>query len=485
MTQRFDARQICVSVVLALAYPTVAFAATPRLDGRHPGDYLTARAGAEHVVAPASLYRALAAVKAKIPAFSRQTGLACSQCHYQFPQLTPFGRMFKLNGYTLTGLTPITQPGDTVRGGSLNLLPIPPVAVMAVVSGTHTAKALPGTQNNTLAMPQEFSLFLAGEITPRIGAFTQLTYSGADGSVGIDMVDIRYANHATVANKDLLYGFTLHNTPTAQDVWNTVPAWSYPFMASEASPSPIAATLIDGGLEQQVVGFGAYSLFNQAFYAELTAYRSAPQGVSVPLDSSAENTTKGVIPYWRAGFQHAGPSTYWMVGTYGFSARLYPTGVTGPTNRYTDAGFDAQVEQKAGASTLIGRATYIHESQTLDATFGAGESQNVKNNLSTSRASVSFLPSFRWGTTLGFFQTSGTRDVTLFAPGDVTGSRTGRPNTSGLVGEVQYNAWQNTRLGLQYVAYTKFNGSSSSYDVPGGRSASDNNTLFLYTWLAF
>src|SRR5438034_1321507 len=39
-----------------------------------------------------------------IPSFSRQTGLACNVCHTTFPQLTSFGRRFKLNGYTLTGL---------------------------------------------------------------------------------------------------------------------------------------------------------------------------------------------------------------------------------------------------------------------------------------------------------------------------------------------------------------------------------------------
>jgi len=57
---------------------------------------------ATHTVAPAALYLALA--KLYVPSFTRQTGLACSACHYQFPQLTPFGRLFKLNGYTLTGL---------------------------------------------------------------------------------------------------------------------------------------------------------------------------------------------------------------------------------------------------------------------------------------------------------------------------------------------------------------------------------------------
>jgi len=475
----------CVGVFLALASPAVALGAMrPLHEGGH-ADYLDTRVNAGRVVAPASLRRALAAVHAKVPAYSRQTGLACSQCHYQFPQLTPFGRMFKLNGYTLTGLKPITQPGDTAKGGSLNLLTTPPLAVMAVVSTTNTAKNQPGAQNNTVMMPQEFSLFLAGALTQRIGAFTQLTYAAADGSIGIDNIDIRYANHATVANRDLLYGLTLNNNPTVQDVWNTVPAWSYPFMSSEVGPSPIAGTLIDGALAQQVAGVGAYSLFNQVFYAEVTAYRSAPQGSSVPLDSSSANTTKGLIPYWRAALQHAGQATSWMLGTYGFSGQLYPSGVTGPTNHYTDAAVDGQLEQKAGSATLIGRAAYIHEKQKLDATFAAGGSEKATNDLSTARASVSFLPNLRWGTTLGFFETSGSSDVILFAPGGVTGSRTGSPDTSGLVGEVQYNAWQNTRFGLQYVAYSKFNGAGTAYDMSGGRNARDNNTLYFYTWLAF
>jgi hypothetical protein len=65
------------------------------------------------------------------------------------------------------------------------------------------------------------------------------------------------------------------------------------------------------------------------------------------------------------------------------------------------------------------------------------------------------------------------------------GSRTGSPNTAGFIAEVDHNIWQNVRLGLQYVAYSKFNGASSAYDVPAGRRASDNNTLFLSLWTAF
>ncbi|MGD0643005.1 MAG: hypothetical protein ABSC22_19870, partial [Roseiarcus sp.] len=35
-----------------------------------------------------------------VPSFARQTGQPCANCHTAFPELTPFGRRFKLSGYT-------------------------------------------------------------------------------------------------------------------------------------------------------------------------------------------------------------------------------------------------------------------------------------------------------------------------------------------------------------------------------------------------
>jgi hypothetical protein len=181
---------------------------------------------------------ALALSKMLVPGFSRQTGLACSACHFQFPQLTPFGRQFKLNGYTMTALTTIrAHAADTTKRETLGLLPIPPVSAMAVASLTTTRTAIPGTQNSTASFPQQASIFFAGAVAPHVGIFSQFTYAAADGSLGIDNVDIRYANHTTVGEQDLLYGVTLNNNPTVQDVWNTVPAWSFPFMSSGSAPS--------------------------------------------------------------------------------------------------------------------------------------------------------------------------------------------------------------------------------------------------------
>jgi hypothetical protein len=439
----------------------------------------------DRVVASTALLRALAAIHKNVPAYSRQTGLACSSCHYQFPQLTPFGRSFKLNGYTLTGLQTIGQPGDSAGKESLKLLPIPGIATMMVSSLTQTNRTLPGTQNGTAAYPEQFSLFAAGAISPNMGAFTQFTYAAVDGTFGVDNLDIRYANHRTVSDRDLIYGLTLNNNPTVQDIWNTVPAWGFPFMSSSSAPSSIASTLIDGGLGQQVLGLGAYSLFDNILYTEFTAYRSAPQGVAAPLDSTATNVAAGVIPYWRVALQHEAPSTSLMLGTFGFDAHLYPEGVSGLRNHFSDVAVDAQVERRLGASTWIGRASYIHERQRLFATQAAGGADNIGQTLSTTRASVAYLPNLHYNVTLGYFQTTGSADATLYPSESVFGSRTGSPDTAGAIGEINYNAWQNARVGLQYVAYNKFNGSSTAFDVAGGRSASDNNTLYLFLWFAF
>ena len=38
-----------------------------------------------------------------LPSFARQTGQPCGACHTDFAGLTPYGRRFKINGYTNGG----------------------------------------------------------------------------------------------------------------------------------------------------------------------------------------------------------------------------------------------------------------------------------------------------------------------------------------------------------------------------------------------
>lgn len=75
-----------------------------------------------------------------------------------------------------------------------------------------------------------------------------------------------------------------------------------------------------------------------------------------------------------------------------------------------------------------------------------------------------------------------TSDPTAGAPSvRVNGNATGRPDTRGWTLEAFWTPVQYLRLGLQYTAYSRYNGASSNYDG-FGRNASDNNSLFLYLW---
>ncbi len=410
-----------------------------------------------------------------IPSFSRQTGLACNRCHTTFPQLTAFGRRFKLNGYTLTGLQ-LVEAGDTANR-SLKINLIPPVSAMVITSVTQTKKPQPGAQNGNAELPQELSLFLGEEITPRLGTFLQFTYSAPDASFGIDNFDVRYANQGKLASRELIYGASLNNNPTVQDVWNTTPAWGFPWASSEVAPAPAAATLIEGGLGQQVAGLGAYAFWDNKIYGEFSVYRSAPQGGPHPPNDTSANTLKGVAPYWRVALQHASGRQSLEVGTYGMSTTLYPTGVSGQTDRYTDVALDAQYERRVGEGSVTGHTTWIHETQRLDASVGAGTATNLSNTLNTFKIDGSYYTAGRVGFTVSYFSITGDADALHY------GTLTGSPNSGGVVGELDFLPWLNTRFALQYVAYDKFDGARTAYD--GVRNASDNNTVFLMAWLVF
>jgi hypothetical protein len=489
------ARQMSAAAVIAA---TLAFGASPGMASvpnrvaSAPVNGIDAREvssrasdlASRRVVMPSGMRARVVAALGRVPSFSRQTGLPCSACHYQFPQLTPFGRLFKLNGYSLVGLKPIVEP-NAKKGAPLSLLPIPPLSVMLVTSETHLTARRPGAQNDATEFPQQLSVFLAGALTPHIGTLIQATYSGGSGTFGIDNSDIRYVTRARVAARDAVFGVTLHNNPAVQDLWNTTPAWGYPFIASDVTPGSIAGTVIDGSLAQQVVGLGGYAMWNSVLYLEATGYRTALQPGASPPDSTAANAIHGVTPYWRAALQHQFGSTYGMLGTYGLLSHLYPAGIAGPTNRFADVAFDAQLEHPFGeGGVVVARTTWINEQQSLAASLASGGATQLDHTLNTVRLNVTLEPSARYAATLGYFSTTGTRDTILYAPAALGGSGNGRPTTDGISEELDFNPWQNTRLGIQGVQFSRFNGAAANYDA-FGRRASGNNAVYVFAWVAF
>lgn len=414
-----------------------------------------------------------------VPSFARQMNVACNACHTRFPELTPFGRQFKLSGYTLSGSAAI-QGQNNKTATTLSINQLPPLSLMLQGAYTTTSASQPNVQNKNAEFPQQLSLFLAGKIAPKIGSFVQITYSQADDKFGMDNVDLRYSNSKSLkGGKSVTWGITMNNSPTVEDLWNSTPTWGFPYVGSDVAPTPAAGTLIDGGLAQDVAGVGAYAFFNSKFYVAATLYRSAHLGTGAPTAGS-ENTIDGAAPYWRFAWQHNFGNKYLEVGGYGINVSLIPQGVAGRTNDYRDVAADAQLEMPLSTGELIVHGTLIHEKQDLNAAYAAGDSANASDKLNTFRADIGYAVK-AWKYTFGLFSTTGSSDSGLYAPDPVDGSATGSPDSRGWIGQVSYFPAQNVQLTLQYTGYNRFNGSGSNYDA-FGRSASDNNTLFLQGW---
>ncbi len=437
-----------------------------------------------------------------VPSFARQTGLACEGCHTVFPELTPFGRAFKLNGYLIDNL-PQVKGMTTDNKEALLLNWLPPLSIMFQTSYTSTSKALPdpaggNTQNGQVLFPQQASLFYAGRIAPNIGGFIQMTYASDSGTFGWDNTDIRFADHAKVSGQDLTWGVSFNNNPTVQDVWNSTPAWQTPFdQRSSAAPTPTAATQIDGTLAGNVAGLTVYGYFANAFYAEFGAYKSAPQGFAGqagagPLDGTASNVIHAAAPYWRLAYEWQKDRSSWSVGTFGMDVDLFPGGtplapvpLSGLTNKYRDMALDTQYQFIGDESIYSVQAVYIHEKQTLDASFASGAAANGSNTLNTLRIGGSYYYQRKYGGALGYFSTTGSSDSLLYPQGTaVFGSASGSPDSKGWIAELNYVPWQNVKFALQYTAYNRFNGGGDNYDGLG-RNASDNNTIYLLGWFNF
>ena len=416
-----------------------------------------------------------------VPSFARQTGLACEACHTVFPELTPFGRRFKLNGYTIDNLPQVSDV-STNKDETLLLNQLPPLSFMLQASVTSTKKAVPDSavasanaQNGQTQFPQQASLFYAGRIAPNLGAFVQMTYDGTSGSFGWDNTDVRYAKNV---NNNFLWGASLNTNPTVQDVWNSTPAWQVPFdQRSATAPSGAAATQIDGTLaDTGVAGLSVYGYWNNSLYAELGTYRSAP-AAAAPLDSTNTSVVDGLAPYWRLAYERQWDRNSWQVGAYGLNAKLFPGGglpLSGPTDRYNDVAVDSQYQYIGDENIYSVMGTYIKETQTLDASF-PGSSPDLK----TLRVGGNYYYRRKYGLGLGYFSTTGNADAAVYAA-----NANNLPDTTGWTAEFDWIPYQNTKLALQYTAYSKFNGASDNYDGTG-RSAADNNTLYLLGWINF
>lgn len=440
-----------------------------------------------------------------MPSYARQTGQPCATCHNgAFPQLTPFGRQFKLNGYTAGG----TRCRDRELSENRGLAELP-VSFMTLSSFTHIQKALPdaptnrrgdpnGLPTNDMAMVQDTSIFVGGQIYCQVGAFVQATYDRNDEAFFLDNTDIRYADHTKISGIDVLYGATVNNNPTVEDPWNTTAAWRIPGGGSVGSVfAPGPPTPLIENLGAIVGGGGGYVFIDNTIYLALSAYGTLDRKVlSILGEGPPSIAIDGAAPYWRAAIEKNIGDFSFMIGTYGMFASIYPdVTVQSPTDKLTDVGFDSQIQYLHDEHFFTFRVSYTHEWEKLTGSVFNGTAANEKNHLESFNISGTYSYDSTYTLTLGYFNTKGSTDLAGgFGGTSYFGSPTGSPNGSGEIIDIGFSPfshggpawwpWLNTRVGLNFTHFDKLNGATTNYDG-AGRNVHDDNTTFLYAWTAF
>ncbi|MBI5454493.1 MAG: hypothetical protein HY956_07705 [Deltaproteobacteria bacterium] len=153
-----------------------------------------------------------------VPAFARQTGLACNSCHFQhFPALNSFGRAFKDGGYTQVG-------GQSLVEG--DLLSVPVVLNASLVTKIRYQKkngdAETDINKGEFQFPDEAALLIGGRAGEHVGFLLESSLIGELNSdsfasfkmpivfnvSGINLSAIPFTTDAAGA----AYGYELLNT---------------------------------------------------------------------------------------------------------------------------------------------------------------------------------------------------------------------------------------------------------------------------------
>jgi hypothetical protein len=438
-----------------------------------------------------------------IPAFAAQTGQPCTACHIGGfgPQLTPLGRAFKIGGYTQ-------------RGGE-GWESYVPLAAMVQTSFTHTGSSVPPDQvvhhynsNNNLALDQ-ISVFLGGGLGEHTGGFVQATYSDVPNASNLDNADLRpYTTTFELFGNELRVGTTVNNNPTVQDPYNSTYAWGYPYISSNLAPTPAASPILASGFNNNSIGYTAYIWYDHSLYLEAGAYTTLGTWMLARIGNDfGVGSSQGAMPYLRAAYEWDWNQQAFHIGATYMQSNVNPVSGTFQTDgslgrdHYRDWSVDAGYQWLGdGTHIFTALATLTHEDQNLEGTTNAyneanGTTFGPKSNFNQVQVNLSYWYQNTYGVTVAWQNTWGPANPVLYTTGvDMTNSVNGKPNSNAFIFEADWvpfgkeDSWlrpfANLKLGIQYTLYTQFNGGVKNYDG-FGRNAGDNNTLFLFAWMAF
>jgi hypothetical protein len=113
-----------------------------------------------------------------LPVFARQTGMACSACHFQhFPLLNGFGRAFKAAGFTMMGAQGKIEGDRLSIPDTLNMAVLTSMGYEKTNMGPDVTGVTKNTGNGAIFVPGvagEASLFIGGRVSDYAGFLSEI-----------------------------------------------------------------------------------------------------------------------------------------------------------------------------------------------------------------------------------------------------------------------------------------------------------------------
>lgn len=278
-----------------------------------------------------------------VPVFARQTGMACSACHFQhFPLLNGFGRAFKSAGFTMMGAQ------GKIEGEHLSL---PDTLNMGILTSAYyqNEKNTGGVTAPKFGVPGsggELSMFYGGRISEFAGFLSELGLAGGPAQTGAAKIaflfpvgDARVGFTAYTGGQGAAYGYEVLNTGAAD---------THKLMGN-AGPNKqhVAATYAASYMGTRTNATGI-NLVANADFGFITLGKYADAAVGAGANTLPLTYARAAYIFDMAGWDSA-------VGIQNFSGNMVALGVA---QSYKATILDAQFQGEIGGMSTGFYVTY-------------------------------------------------------------------------------------------------------------------------------
>jgi hypothetical protein len=402
-----------------------------------------------------------------LPLFARQTGMACSACHFNhFPMLNAFGRSFKASGFTLMGAEGKVEGDNLSIPATLNAAILTTAGYSRVNATNATTAGGTNTNGNGFFVPGtngEFSLFVGGRVSDFAGALAELGFVGSPAGLNQAKVpmlwDIGNGTRVgvvpfTTNSAGAAYSFELLNTGAVAthtmefvagdlngSIGTTLSAQQYIGTATNATGAALVAN--------NDMGFINFAKYNMVGPADLRAVAAGTVGANTAGQNISANLGSNYLrvagTFDLAGWDSAVGVQSWSGKSFngtavngGNAAGLYDTKATA---------IDGQMQGSLGGMPVGFYASYARAPASA---AGAAVTNYFNTGTTGSRTS------FNFSTEVGVIPEKATLDFGLRR------GKAGNNTGSGVVGQNDTdNAWliggsyklaQNMLLNLTYTS---------------------------------